>query len=118
MKKEIKRIWKDLWRIWKRTPKCDQKLIFIAKIPKRKDQNQKKTKVKEKSEKEKKERSTSTTTMDSEETQDQEDGVPQVPNEELIDELAEAMGTMNTGSTSDVVDVRPENGDDEPITFD
>jgi len=88
----------------------------------RKDQKSASTKpkkVKGKSEKEKKgkEKTPSTTSMESEEDHDDTDGLPQVPNEELIDELAEAMGTMTTGKT-EISDVKPDDGDDDPITFD
>jgi len=49
-----------------------------------------------------------------EEREDDED-VPQVPNEELIDDLTEAMGTMSTGKSSDLLNIGPEEGDE--LTF-
>jgi hypothetical protein len=68
--------------------------------------------------KQSKKESTSTTVSEEEvDEDDDEDGPPQVPAEELIDELAEQMGTMST-SSSGLKDIRPETGDDEPITFD
>jgi len=51
------------------------------------------------------------------ETENEDDDVPQVPNEELIDDLTEAMETMSTGKSSDLLNIGPEEGDDEPITF-
>jgi len=75
----------------------------------------KKTQTKGKSEKENKERTQSTTSVEEE---DHDGDAPQIPTEELIDELADVMGAMSTGKTSELSDVRPDNGDDEPITFD
>jgi len=64
------------------------------------------------------ERKESTTTSESEVEDDGE--IPQVPEEELIDELADAMSTMGVkqgGTESGLKDIVPDEDDEEPITF-
>jgi len=105
---DMERLMEDL----EEDPEMRSKVNLYRKEPKKDDKEKKlsskKSKKTGKKEKGKEKKET--------ETEEDDDDIPQVPNEELIDELTEAMGTMNTGS--DLLDIQPQEvSETEPLTF-